>query len=53
MKFLKELKGVESVSTLSDSDKENFAMIHVVNKGRKGNCLDAASFLKKIKGKWY
>ena len=31
-KILKELKGVESVSTLSAADKEDLAMINAINK---------------------
>jgi hypothetical protein len=33
-KMLKELKGIESVSTLSASDKEDLAMINAIRKGR-------------------
>ena len=50
-KMLKELKGIESVSTLSASDKEDLAMINAISKGRTGNYIDTAVFLKKIKGK--
>ncbi len=49
-KLLKELEGIESVSTLSASDTEDLAMINAINKGRTGNYVDTA-FLKKIKGK--
>ncbi len=50
-KLLKELEGIESVSTLSTSDKEDLAMINAINMGRTGNYVDTAAFLKKIKGK--
>ncbi len=49
-KILKELKGIESVSTLSASDKENLAMIKAISKGRTGDYIDTPVFLKKIKG---
>ena len=50
-KLLKELEGIESVSTLSASDKEDIAMINAINKGLTGNYIDTAKFLKKIKSK--
>ena len=50
-KLLKKLEGIESVATLSDADKEDFAMINAINKGWTGNYVDTAAFLKKIKGK--
>ncbi len=50
-KLLKELNGIESVSTLSPSDKEDLAMINAINKGRKGEYIDTEAFLKKLKGK--
>jgi hypothetical protein len=50
-KLLKELEGIESVSTLSASDKEDLAMINAINKGRTGNYVGTAVFLKKIKDK--
>jgi hypothetical protein len=50
-KLLKEMDGIESVSTLSASDKEDFAMINAINKGRTGTYIDTDLFLKKIKGK--
>ena len=50
-KLLRELEGIESVSTLSASDKEDLAMINAINKGRTGNYVDKETFLKKIKGK--
>lgn len=50
-KILKELKGIQSVSTLSAADKEDIAMINAISKGRTGNHIDTDEFLKKIKGK--
>ena len=50
-KFLRDLEDIESVSTLSASDKEYLAMINAINKGRTGNYVDKETFLKKIKGK--
>lgn len=50
-KLSKELEGIESVSTLSASDKEDIAMINAINKGLTGNYIDTATFLKKIKSK--
>ena len=50
-KFLRDLEGIESVSILSASDKEDLAMINAINKGRTGNYVDKETFLKKIKGK--
>lgn len=50
-KLLKELDGIENVSTLSASDKEDLAMINAINKGRKGDYIDTDAFLKKLKGK--
>jgi hypothetical protein len=50
-RLIKEMDGVESVSTLSDADKEDLAMINAINIGRKGNYDDTAFFLKKIRGK--
>ncbi len=50
-KLMKQLDGIESVSTLSASDKEDLAMINAINKGRTGNYVDTAAFLKKIKAK--
>lgn len=50
-KLLKEFEGIESVSTLSASDKEDLAMINAINKGLTGNYIDTATFLKKIKDK--
>ena len=49
-RMLKELKGIESVSTLSASDKEDLAMINAINKGRTDSYIDTTVFLKKIKG---
>ena len=42
---------IESVSTLSTSDKEGNAMINAINKGRKSDYIDTEIFLKKLKGK--
>ena len=49
-KILKELKGIEHVSTLSAADKEDLAMINAISKGRTDSYIDTAVFLKKIKG---
>ena len=49
-KLLKELKGVESVSLLSKSDKEELAMINAIIKGRSGKYIDTNSYLGKLKG---
>ncbi|MEP6583004.1 MAG: hypothetical protein ABJA90_02005 [Ginsengibacter sp.] len=50
-KMLKEIDGIESVSTLSASDKQDIAMINAINKGRTGSYVDTTAFLKKIRGK--
>ncbi|MDQ2720255.1 MAG: hypothetical protein M3Z26_10930 [Bacteroidota bacterium] len=50
-KLLKELEGIECVSTLSASDREDLAMINAINKGRTGNYVDTETFLKKLRGK--
>lgn len=50
-KMLKELDGIESISVLSASDREDLAMINAINKGRSGDYVDTEAFLKKIKGK--
>ncbi len=49
-KMLKALKGVEMVSLLSKSDKEELALMKAIIKGRSGKYVDTASYLKKIKG---
>ena len=49
-KILMELKGIESVSTLSAADREDIAMINAISKGRTGNHIDTVEFLKKITG---
>ncbi|MDQ6903331.1 MAG: hypothetical protein M3139_10010 [Bacteroidota bacterium] len=50
-KMLKELDGIERISVLSASDREDLAMINAINKGRSGDYIDTEVFLKKIKGK--
>ncbi len=50
-KLLKEMDGIESVSTLSTTNKEDIAMINAINKGRKSDYIDTEIFLKKLKGK--
>ncbi len=50
-KMLKELDGIERISVLSASDREDLAMINAINKGRSSDYIDTEVFLKKIKGK--
>lgn len=48
-KLLQELKGIESVSLLSKSDKEDLAMINAIIKGRSGKYVDTNTYLQKLK----
>ncbi len=50
-KMLKEMDGIESVATLSNSEREDIAMINAISKGRTGSYVDPAAFIKKLKGK--
>lgn len=50
-KLLEELEGIESISTLSNSVKEDIAMLNAINKGWTGNYVETNQFLKKIKGR--
>jgi hypothetical protein len=47
-KLLQELKGIENVSQLSASGKEDIALIKAINKGRTGKYIDTDAFLKKL-----
>lgn len=47
-KMLKELHGIESLSVLSTSDREDLAMINAINEGRSGDYVNT-ELLKKIR----
>lgn len=50
-KLLKSFEGVESVTFLSKSDKEDLAVIKAIDKGHTKKYVDTAAFLKKLEGK--
>lgn len=50
-KLLKEMKGIERVTALSKSEKEDIALMNAINKGYTKKYIDTAAFLKKLEQK--
>lgn len=50
-KLLKEMKGIERVTALSKSEKEDIALMNAINKGHTKKYIDTAAFLKKLERK--
>jgi hypothetical protein len=50
-KLLKEMKGIERVTTLSKAEKEDIALINAIQKGNTKKYVDTNSFLKKLERK--
>lgn len=49
-KLVQELEGIESISLLSKSEKEDLAMINAIIKGRSGKYVATYCYLQKLKG---
>jgi predicted solute-binding protein len=50
-KLLKEMKGIERVTTLSKAEKEDVALINAIQKGHTKKYVDTNAFLKKLERK--
>ena len=50
-KLLKEMKGIERVTTLSKAEKEDLALINAIAKGHTKKYIDTNAFLKKLESK--
>lgn len=50
-KMLKTMNGVNSVAPLSNSDKEDVALVKAINKGHTKKYVNTTAFLKKLEGK--
>lgn len=50
-KLLKEMKGIERVTTLSKAEKEDLALINAITKGHSKKYIDTNTFLKKLERK--
>lgn len=50
-KLLKSLEGVESITLLSKSDKEDLAIIKAIDRGHTRKYVNTDAFLKKLEGK--
>ena len=50
-KLLKEMKGIERVTTLSKTEKEDIALMNAINKGHTKKYIETTVFLKKLERK--
>ena len=50
-KLLKEMKGVEKVSVLTTTEKEDIALANAIKKGKTGEYINTEDFLASLK-KW-
>ena len=50
-KLLKEMKGIERVTALSKTEKEDIALMNAINKGHTKKYIDTTAFLKKLERK--
>jgi cell division protein FtsX len=50
-KLLKSFEGVESITLLSKSDREDLAVIKAIDKGHTKKYVNTNTFLKKLEGK--
>jgi hypothetical protein len=48
-KLLKEIKGVEKVSVLNTTEKEDIALANAISKGKTGEYIDTEGFLASLK----